>query len=179
MSETYTYDQSDEDFSDPVLLRAQKALSDALEQITVANGYRHDLASSVFRGRDVFGKDDPLPAVAILEDPEFRQQSNAGTGGDSFGEYPLFIQGWVRDDKENPTDPAHVLMADVKIRLGLLRAEDSGREERNLLGMNGSVSDLVIGRGVVRPPDQLSSQAYFWLPLTIVIAESMTRPYNN
>jgi hypothetical protein len=52
--------------------------TEALKEITVANGYAHDLATSAFRGRVIFGENDPVPMVSIL-----RGSDPAGSSGAS------------------------------------------------------------------------------------------------
>lgn len=51
--------------ADPLRLRILKALTAEFEQMTDANG--ESMAGKVFRGRDHFGNDDPLPMISILE----------------------------------------------------------------------------------------------------------------
>lgn len=171
----------------PLRLRVLEAITDCLSEITVANGYRHDLANAVFRGRIWYGDDDPLPMVSILEDPLPNNQSQSGQGAhgdgtDSHGSWTLLVQGFAVDDKKNPTDPAHYLMADVKKCLVQQRKRKTrsahGAGEYNPFGMGGVVENITIGAGVVRPPDyDVSAKAYFWLTLTITITEDLEDPY--
>lgn len=161
--------------SDPFRLRVLKALTRALEEITEDNGYRFDLAGKVFRGRDIFGDSDPLPMVSILEAIEEQKQLPAPqTGTTSTGPWELLVQGFVDDDFAHPTDPAHALMADVKRRLIAERTKGRGYD---VLGMGGKVTDLKISHGVVRPPDEVSGKAYFWLRLTLEVVENLLDPY--
>lgn len=162
--------------SDPFRLRILKNLTAALETITVANGYTHELAGKVFRGRTAFGESDPIPMVVILEGIEQEQPrfSSQPAGSDAAKEpWELLLQGFVEDDPLNPTDPAHVLMAEVKKRLAQERTTDNGR---NILGMGGKVMRMNIGNGVVRPPDDISNKAYFWLRVSLMIVEDMGNP---
>lgn len=173
--------------SKPLRLRILEAITESLKQITPANGYKHDLSGNVFRGRIWYGEDDPLPLVSILEDPLPVTQLMAGGGGhgdgaESTGAWTLLIQGFVEDDKLNPTDPAHYLLADVKKRLSVERqrkgTSSHGGGGYNAFGMGGAVESLTIGAGVVRPPDyDVSSKAYFWLTLTVMVAEDLADPY--
>lgn len=162
-------------FTDPFRLRVLKALTAALQEITPANGYKHDLSSSVFRGRDLFGEDDPLPMVSILEATDEQDQVQSPRGsGDNFGVWGLLIQGFAEDDPENPTDPAHYLMADVKKRLAIERQKGVSF---NILGMGGLVDKLEFSPGIVRPADAYSAKAYFWLRLDLTVVEDVTKPY--
>lgn len=161
--------------SDPFRLRVLKALTAALEEITTVNGYRHDLTGCVFRGRDTFGDKDPLPLISILEAIEEKAQIPSPEASPvTKGPWELLIQGWVEDGYNNPSDPAHFLLADVKRRLIQERVRE---RQYNILGMEGKVVELRISQGVVRPPDEVSSKAYFWLRLTLIMVENVADPY--
>jgi hypothetical protein len=154
-----------------------EALTACLQEITTAEGYKHDLETSVFRGRVIFGDSDPLPMLSLLDVPIPLEPTEAPKGsGDNKGGWELIIQGFVNDDKGNPTDPAHVLMADVKKRLAIERCED---RDFNLFGMGNHITGLEISQGIVRPPDEISSRAYFWLSITLIIVEDLTNPYED
>ena len=133
------------DLENPLRLEVQKRLSDLLKTITVANGYKTDLGDNVFRGRLIFGSETPLPSCAILEVPIPLDQlpSPQGTPAQK-GPWELMIQGWVEDDKENPTDPAHVLMADVKKALAtqLRKTDYNGGPENGILGLGRNVTAM-------------------------------------
>lgn len=165
----------------PFRLRVLDALTDCLRNITPANGYAHDLSSAVFRGRAMFGDDDPLPMVSILEPPVAPDQI-ASSLADSAGGWDLLVQGFVQDDRLNPTDPAYLLLADVKRALALEQVRREGRMP-NPLGMGGGagsgneVTGIDIGAGVVRPADDVSAKAYFWLTLTLQVVEDPENPY--
>lgn len=161
---------------EPFRLRVLKALSDALEEINPDNGYSHDLRGSVFRGRDIFGESDPLPMVSILEAIDEKEQLRTPEAGpQAVGPWELLIQGFLEDDYKHPTDPAHFLLAEVKKRLMEERVRD---RQRDILGMGGKVTDLRISHGVVRPPDEDSAKAYFWLRLTLDLVENILDPYS-
>jgi len=161
--------------SDPFRLRVLKALSSALEEINPDNGYTHDLRGCVFRGRDMFGDSDPLPMVSILEAIDEKAQISSPEGGQhSTGPWELLIQGFLDDDLKHPTDPAHALLAEVKKRLMQERVRE---RQRDILGMGGKVTELRLSHGVVRPPDEDSAKAYFWLRLTLVLVENLLDPY--
>jgi hypothetical protein len=159
---------------DPFRLKVLKALTAALEEISVAGGYQTDLAGRVYRGRIIFGERDPIPMVSILEVPlPLDQLVSPRDSKDLAGGWDLMIQGFVEDDFRNPTDPAHVLMADVKRRL----AQEKRRvNDGTAFGMR-EISNIRIGPGVVRPPDEVSAKAYFWLSLVIDMVEDLADPF--
>lgn len=159
----------------PIRLRIQRALVAALEEITVANGYQHDLTDSVFRGRATYGDSAPLPMVSILEPIDEDEQTPTPQAGPvNKGQWTLLIQGFVQDDFDNPTDPAHNLLADVKKRLIMERIRD---QQYDILGLGDYVMDIEIGPGVVRPPDEVSAKAYFWLRLRLSVVENLENPF--
>lgn len=161
---------------DPFRLTVLKALSAALEEVTPANDYLHDLTASVFRGRLLFTSHDPVPMVTITEPPQMPEQMESPDGAtESSTKFPLLLQGFVDDDRENPTDPAYRLLADVQKRLALARSQGDGYD---ILGLGERVMALHIGKGIVRPPDEVVSKtAYFWLPVTLEIAEDYANPF--
>lgn len=177
------------DAPDPFRLRVLKALCETIKTVTPANGNRNDLSDytdqsgtlrpRVFRGRDRFGSSDRLPLVTVLEHPRPLEQISSPVGNaDTTGEWELVIQGFCEDDPENPTDPAHVLAAEVVQVLG--NARKAGRRG-NLLGLGSRqpcVMDLRVGPPVVRPADDvISSTAFFYLTVTLQLAEDLSAPF--
>lgn len=160
---------------EPFRLRVLKALTEALEGINPDNGYQHDLRGSVYRGRDLFTEDDQVPMVSILEAPKDLAQIPAPVGGSvNTGGWELLVQGFVEDDFVNPTDPAHYLMAEVK---KCLTAERIREKQYNILGMGGKITEITLSPGVVRPPDEVSGKAYFWLRVTLTLVENLIDPF--
>ncbi|TPI86360.1 hypothetical protein [Mesorhizobium sp. B2-8-9] len=179
-------------YDDPFRLRVQKALAAAIGSVSITGGYHFDLAGKVFRGRDLFGDaSDPLPMVSILEPPlPIDQLRSPPLASESSGDWDLLLQGFVKDDPENPTDPAHLLMADVKRRLAVEKARlipgSAGMSDPFGMGrgqiVNGkavnSITELKIGPGVVRPPELgVSTKAFFWLGLSMKIVEDISQPF--
>lgn len=161
---------------DPFKLKVLKALTTVLEGITLANGYQHDLATSVFRGRLVFTQEDNLPIISINEPPKSPEDVESPTGSAAKQtRHSLLIQGFAEDDIKNPSDPAYFLMADVQKCL----AQELTREDGyDILGLGMRVQALHIGQGVVRSPDAVvSDTAFFWLPITLEYAEDLKNPF--
>lgn len=159
----------------PFRLQVLKNLTAVLQTITPANGYEHDMSNSVFRGRIKFGKNDPLPMISILEAPiPLEAIRTAREYEMSSGPWELLIQGFVDDDIDNPSDPAHHLMAEVKSVLVKDKRKERGN---NILSMGGRVVEMTIGQGSVRPADEASDKGFFWLTLTIRVVENIEEPY--
>ena len=156
----------------PTRLRILRAMTTTLEQVHVDGT---SLAGSVFRGRTIYGADTPLPSLSILE-PPIPPETVAGAPDErhQHGRWELLVQGWTKDDSDNPTDPAHYLMAETK---RVLTAEKTRRRGLDIFGMGDKVVSLDIGQGAVRPPDEISSRAYFWLLVTLGIVDDLANPY--
>jgi hypothetical protein len=175
--------------TNPLRLEVHKRLSAALREITPANGYVSDFSGAegstdnkVFRGRAVFGAKDPLPMISILEVPiPIDQRPPPGDSTYSSGGWELMIQGFAVDDRENPTDPAHVMLADVKKRLAKERKKLSwgpaAGPSAGVFGLGRSITNMKLGPGVVRPPDEVSAKAYFWLTIELELVEDLEDPY--
>lgn len=175
--------------ADPFRLRVLKALTDQMKLITPANGYESDLSDfiaedglpkpRVYRGRDSFGDSDELPFISILEDFRPEEQTLGSVGStEAAGEWRLLIQGFVKDDPENPTDPAYVVSADVMKALITLR---KGTNKRNILGLGGimpCVTDITFKQPVVRPADgEVSATSFFFITLNLKLAENLENPF--
>lgn len=161
--------------ADSKRLRILKAITSVLQGVTPVNGFQHDLSGAVYRGRLIFAEDTLLPAVSLLEtlNPD---RDMATVGGNvkrrQKDKWHLLVQGWCLDDIHNPTDPAHNLMADVKKRLSRI-LDDSTADY--LLG--GLIEEAELEPGVVRPPDETSSRAFFYLRLVVHVVEKLDDPY--
>lgn len=161
--------------ADTFKLRVLKALTAALEEITTAGGFQHDLAGKVYRGRLVLTEADGLPALAVNEPPQSPDEIQAPEGSAlQVTRHPLLIQGFVKDNRDHPTDPAYNLLGDVQKRLAAERTRARGND---VLGFGGKVS-LEIGQAVVRPPDSIvSDNSFFWLPVTLRYVEDFQNPF--
>lgn len=173
----------------PFKLRILHGLTASLKQITPGNGFVYDLSDNaqvgtrVFRGRAWFGEGDPIPMLSILEGVapgDFVAEPPVDTSTSEYT-WPLIVQGFVNDDPENPTDPAHLLQADVRKRLAYEKTRkivgDVSTRDIFGLGLGRFLVDLTIGSGVVRPADDISSKAYFWLSLGLRIVDKAANPY--
>lgn len=165
--------------ADPFRLRVLKALTAVIENVGQQADDINNLQGVVFRGREWFGDDEPLPMVSLLEPPlSVDRLPSTEANPDTFGDWDILVQGWVKDDKKNPCDPAYQLCAEVIRVVALEREKWRGPGKRNLLGEGDSITEIVIGSPIVRPPDTTSMRACFYLILTLRISETLTDPFN-
>lgn len=172
--------------ADPFRLRVAKAVCDQLKTIKPANDYTNDLsdytdeagrtAERVFRGRTMFGDSDPLPMISVLENPRMDDVGNGSvSSADAMNQFGLLIQGFVKDDKTHPLDPAYVLSAEVCAALA------KAKKRFNILGLGGTEPCIIamsIGQPIHRPPDDdVSAVAYFLVPVTLTLAENLETPF--
>lgn len=168
----------------PFRLAVLKALTALLEQTTGTDvdGLPHNLVGQVFRGRTEFGDETVLPALSILEAPNPDIGNFAGNGEAMRDNWVLLIQGWAKDDKMNPSDPAYYLAAATVAQLGKIVAtkeDGSGRPaDKVAYQLGGLIDTLQVGPYVVRPLDnKASSRAFFYLPIRIGLAQTIAEPY--
>lgn len=161
-------------------LEILKALTEHLRTITPANGYQHDLSATnrVIRGRKFIASTEPLPLVSILENlnPDRLPSpvGNSGVGKRVKFDMNVLVQGWAEDDKANPTDAAYNLMADVRKAIAQIGDHDN-KPAAHLLG--GLVEEVRMEAGTVRPPEQSSDLAFFWMHVILVVSEYTADPY--
>lgn len=160
--------------ADSKRLTILKALTNHLAaDVSIANGYNVDLAGAVWRGRASFSIDEPVPRVTIIEalNPDREMKPAGGKEAQKDG-WILLILGHAEDDRDNPTDPAHQLMADIKKSLGKIALRT---EPAYMLGH--LIADIDIEPGTVRPPDEQSALAYFHLRVRLTVVERLFDPY--
>lgn len=166
----------------PLRIRILKKFTEVLERAIFqypypSNGDPVPLTGKVFRGRVVFGDKDPLPMLSILEVPIPLDQVPAPPDSTaSNGRWELLVQGFVEDDFKNPTDPGHWLMAQVKKVIAEERKKNS---DFAIFDMGKHVINIWVGAGVVRPPDEISAKAYFWLNVTLELVEDLADPFED
>lgn len=161
---------------DPKQLRIIKKLCNHLE---LTSGYE---GITVFRGKAIVSAKEVEDCMSILEAPRPLIGQPAGHEGHKRLEtWTLLVQGWPKDDKDNPSDPAYYLKAAVEERLYRIIAvnENTGLPtypQEYLLGKD--IASMTIGQGVVRPPEQeaASRLAMFYLPLMLEITTDVRNP---
>lgn len=162
--------------ADTKRLTILKALTNLLaEDVATANGYDFDLAGRVWRGRVNFSASELAsgPQVSIIEalNPD-RDMKEAGWQPTNKDGWILLLQGIAPDDRDNPTDPAHQLMGAVKKALAGIAVPN---HPRYMLG--GLVAGFSMEPGTVRPPDEASAMAYFYLRVRLTVVEHLPDPF--
>lgn len=167
--------------TDSKRLKTLKRLTDYLRgEITVANGYQHDLGT-VTRGLSLVTDDYALPHLNIRDNlnPD-REPVMAGAemnGAAVVYDWILLVQGWVEDDPDNATDPAEHLLADVKKALAKIR--DPALEGTTVYHLGNLVADIRWEPGTVREPDrEVSARAFFWMRVILKFTEKVNDPYD-
>jgi hypothetical protein len=155
-------------------LRILKAVTDQIETVTEANGYQHELTGRVYRGRVAYGEESSEMWVGVFElRPEEVLRADAAVQRD---QWYLGIQGVVPADDYHPTDPAHNLMADVKLALGQVTfSTPVSRNELYMFG--GLVADIELDGGMTFVPRENSGMAVFALRLTLTVIDDALDPY--
>lgn len=165
--------------TDSKQLRILKKLTAHLE---LTSGYE---GIKCYRGKLVVSAKEVEDCLSILEAPRPVVGQPAGHQGHKRLEtWTLLVQGWPKDDKENPSDPAYAMKAAVEQWLYRLIAveEQTGMPVYpDLYLLGGDIASLTIGQGVVRPPseDAASRLAMFYLPLILEITTDVSNPYGR
>lgn len=145
--------------------------------------YPFDLQGQVYRGRTVFGEEVATPFIALLEAP---RQINPNGGGEANliqkEDWTLLIQGFAKDDAKHPTDPAYELLGFVQERLSRITQEKSSGALGGVYPLEwrlgGLVADVRYQIPIVRPGnDDVSSTAYFYLPISVGVVTDLTKPF--
>lgn len=155
------------------------ALKELLAGIRKAEGCAFDMsAESVFINRMLFGPEvsnaNLGTALSIIEAPRPDFAQFAGDGLMRDDNWTLMIQGIVHDDKTKDTEyNIYYLEQDVERRLLRTIAERTSgsalHPEHFMLG--GKISSVEVAPPVIRPPEaQVSSHAFFYLPIRVGVA---------
>ncbi len=166
--------------ADSKQLRILKKLSAMLE---LTSGYE---GIKCFRGKLIVSAKEVEDCLSILEAPRPVIGQPAGHEGYRRKEtWTLLVQGWPKDDKENPSDPAYAMKAAVEQWLYRIIAVDETNGlpayDKSTYMLGGDLASLTIGQGVVRPPEQegASRLAMFYLPLILEITTDVSNPYGK
>lgn len=149
--------------------------------------YDFDLSTSVFRGRLIYGDDDPTPLVSIVE--HLSADVTVDVAGhnriDRSETWVLLVQGWLTHTPNNPTDDAYNLKAAVEKRLSMCIEMDPATGDPKfpsvyMLGFHKKcITNMTIGPGVVSVAvrAEASNKAFFYLPVGIGLATKINEPF--
>jgi hypothetical protein len=163
-----------------------KRLTAHLQGITIDNGYEFEMSQAVFRGRMVYGEDDPVPMISIVE--HLTADIAVETAGENDimrqDNWVLLVQGWLSHEPDCPTDEAYQLKAATEHRLArLIKIDQSTGEplypDEYLLGIKDTITGISIGPGVVSVAirEGASAKAFFYLPVGISLAIDISDPF--
>jgi hypothetical protein len=147
-----------------------------------------DLTGKVFRGRSLFGTESPKTMLSVIESTKPDFGIYVGEENKRVVPWALIIQGWTINDPENPTDGAYQLMAAVEFQLSkIVKRNSQGDPQypddymlgpRSTSSMKRMITDARFGPGVVSPArDQVSSIAFFFMPIALSLVEEPGKPY--
>ncbi len=168
---------------DPFRLRFLMGLTEALKEITPANGYYSDVGGRVVRGKRFIDVNDPVPMVSILEVPiqeeeTFRQIDRTSV----INTWTLMVQGFsddepVQDGFGGETDKAQLLLADIQKCLvrQSLRKKNNG-EDRDPFGFGNRIDEVRIAVGTCQPADFTSDKAFCYVGLRLKVVEYLDAP---
>lgn len=143
----------------------------------------YDLSGSVYRGRAEFGDEVKLPFIAVLEAPRQIDPNGGGSGRLIQDEnWTLLIQGFAKDNKKHPLDPAYDLLAWVQMRLARVTAENRsgsrGGKYPSEWRFGNLVGEIAYQIPIVRPgKDGVSDAAYFYMPISVGMVTDLTMPF--
>lgn len=168
----------------PFRLQILDKLTALIHTVTPANNFYFDLSEddTVVRGRLFIGDDEPVPMVALNEPPLAIEAIRAAPQNiNRVNDWDILIQGWAAVGKIHETDEAYTLAAEVQQVIAGEKTKPSGRpgsgNGSDFLGFGTKIVDMRIGAPVVRPPDETSAKACFYMILTLQISEDMAKPF--
>lgn len=165
--------------TDSKQLRILKKLSNYLE---LTSGYE---GTKVYRGKLVVSAKEVEDCMSLLEAPRPVVGEGAGHLGHKRNEtWTLLLQGWPKDDKENPSDPAYNMRAAVEQWLSRITEVDDRTGlpvHKDIYLLGGDIGSMIVGQGVVRPPSEeaASRLAMFYLPLMLEVTTDIRNPYGK
>lgn len=154
-------------------LAALKKLTTLLEGITIADGYHVDLAGKVFRGRMLFGDDDPETMVSFIEQPVQDYGELVGANQARTYEFGVILQGFTTDDPLNPSDVMYDMSQDIEKRFAMIseQAKNGAPVYPGIYLLDNTINSFKFSPGIVRPPDgNVSKRALLYMPIRIGLA---------
>lgn len=140
-------------------------------------------ANAVFRGRAVYGENDPDTMLSILESPRPDDSKYGGEADEArLDQWGLLLQGYCPEDKLHPSDPIYSVADDVERRLSRIIATGGPMgtplyPEHYYLGTHPTrtteylITEFRHSAPVVRPPvEKVSSKCFFYMFLRVGLA---------
>jgi hypothetical protein len=160
----------------PKQLRIIRKLAALLEATSGYEGIK------CWRGKSTIQAKEVEDTLSILEAPRPIIGQGAAENFVKREEgWTLLVQGWPKDDPNEPSAPAYWMKAAVERQLSLVIAElpNGRRRDDPLYMLGGDIHSLTIGQGVVRPASEeaASRLAMFYLPLVIGLTTDARDPY--
>lgn len=142
-----------------------------------------DMSRSVFRGRSVYGDETKLPFISLLEAP--RQLEPLGAGVTRLVQdenWTLLVQGFVKENRDNPLDEAYSLLAWTQMRMARITATAKNGGRGGLYPDEWRLGSLAVEISyqipIVRPgKDAVSDAAYFYMPISVGTVTELTMPF--
>ncbi len=171
----------------PKRLKVIENLREMLQSISLENGYNTDIGGRVSVGVAEFGDDMVTPFLSILESPASDLGMFAGNMTNRNEEWTLLVQGWIDSefkypdsDVDNPTRNAYYLAADVEKCLSqalAVRPDRGTPQYPQFYRLGGLVNDMSVAPPVVRPPDNASPKAWFYMAIRLELSTNIHDPY--
>lgn len=168
--------------SDSKQLVILKRLTSLIEGITPANGYTMDLTGRVFRGKMLFGAQEPTPFVAVIEG--LRPDPTPATAGFEKAvreeQWELLVQGWTTVSQGFPTDDLYNLKAAVEHRLArMVTMTDQGSPAfPDDYRLGRILTEAHIGPGVIRAATPQIGVEALYLPLRLCYKANVLDPWD-
>lgn len=151
-------------------LQVLKALTTLLETIP-----EYSLAGKVWRGRTRISDESEKPCLVIFEQPP--EEEKRADGNTKSMPWYIAIQGFIEPDPIHPTDPAHQLMAAVKLKLSEVLDTGGAHAPGPNYMFGNLIGDLVVDGGMAFAPDDTTNCCFFGLKLTVTITETLGEIY--
>lgn len=143
----------------------------------------YDFRGAVYRGRTEFGDEVQTPFIAVLEAPRQFDPNNGGLGRLVQDEdWTILIQGFAKDDKKHPLDPAYDMLAWVQMRMARITSVNKNGSRGGLYPnewrLGGVVGEIRYQIPIVRPgKDGVSDAAYFYMPISVGTVTDLSMPF--
>ena len=144
-------------------------LTEVLGTIKVANGYKTDLGTTVYRGR-LKHDEDRVPYAGLIEG-EDRPQENDGGRLDVTLEQDFVLGAYVFCNVDNPNDAAHDAIKDIK--KAVFSSDLARKQMAGARGGNGRVAKLSYRGKDIGPRADGKNIVFAVVHITVTFAEDL------